>query len=136
VVLELAIAMILLVEAGFLSKSLYRLFQVELGFQPDHLVTLEVSVPRAIYRTPAELSGIVRGIVRATSDTPGVQSTASAMQLPVTFNGNTDNIRVVGRPYNGKQNEVNQRDVSTSYFSTLQARLTHGRFFSETDDIS
>ena len=58
------------------------------------------------------------------------------MQLPVTFNGNTDNIRVVGRSYNAKQSEVNQRDVSTTYFKTLQTKLLRGRFFNETDDTS
>lgn len=136
VVLELAIAMMLLVGAGLLGKSLYRLFHVDLGFQPGHLATLEIAVPRAMYKTPDELSAILRKIVTATSTAPGVQSTASAMQLPVTFNGNTDNIRVVGRPYDPKQSEVNQRDVSTTYFKTLQAKLLRGRYFSETDDTS
>jgi len=136
VVLELAVAMMLLVGAGLLGKSLYRLFHVDLGFQPNHLATLEIAVPKAMYKTPDELSAILRRIVTATSSVPGVQSTASAMQLPVTFNGNTDNIRVVGRSYNAKQSEVNQRDVSTTYFKTLQAKLLRGRYFNETDDTS
>ncbi|HEY2912845.1 MAG TPA: ABC transporter permease [Candidatus Angelobacter sp.] len=136
VVLELAVAMMLLVGAGLLGKSLYRLFHVDLGFQPGHLATLEIAVPKAMYKTPDELSAILRRIVTATSSAPGVQSTATAMQLPVTFNGNTDNIRVVGRPYNPKQSEVNQRDVSTTYFKTLQAKLLRGRYFNETDDTS
>lgn len=136
VVLELAVAMMLLVGAGLLGKSLYRLFHVDLGFQPNHLATLEIAVPKAMYKTPDELSAILRKIVTATSTAPGVQSTATAMQLPVTFNGNTDNIRVVGRSYNAKQSEVNQRDVSTTYFKTLQTKLLRGRFFNETDDTS
>jgi predicted permease len=56
--------------------------------------------------------------------------------LPVSFNGNTDWIRFVGRPYSGEHNEVNQRDVSADYFATLRARLVRGRFFTDADDSS
>jgi predicted permease len=54
----------------------------------------------------------------------------------VSFNGDTDWIRFVGRPYNGEHNEVNQRDVSPALFSTLHARLLSGRYFTEADDAS
>ena len=49
--------------------------------------------------------------------------------LPVAGNGNTDWIRLLGRPYHGEHNEVNQRDVSSDYFTTLQAKLLRGRYF-------
>jgi macrolide transport system ATP-binding/permease protein len=47
VVLELATAMVLLVGAGLLGKSLYRLLRVDLGLQPDHLIAIDVDAPRA-----------------------------------------------------------------------------------------
>ena len=56
--------------------------------------------------------------------------------LPVSFNGNTDWIRFVGRPYNGEHNEVNQRDVSPEYFRTLRAKLMRGRYFTDADGAS
>ncbi|HEY6765048.1 MAG TPA: FtsX-like permease family protein, partial [Candidatus Sulfotelmatobacter sp.] len=56
--------------------------------------------------------------------------------LPVSFNGNTDWIRFVGRPYHGEHNEVNQREVSSAFFSTLQAKLLRGRYFTDADDAS
>ena len=49
VVLELATAMVLLVGAGLLGKSLYRLLNVDLGFAPDRLATVQVAVPRPGY---------------------------------------------------------------------------------------
>jgi hypothetical protein len=58
------------------------------------------------------------------------------MQPPVTYNGNTDWIRFVGRPYNGQHNEVNQRDVSSDYFKTLRAGLLSGRYFTDAEDAS
>ena len=56
--------------------------------------------------------------------------------LPLSGNGNTDWIRFVGRPYNGEHNEVNERHVSSAYFTTLQAKLLRGRFFSDADNAS
>jgi macrolide transport system ATP-binding/permease protein len=54
--------------------------------------------------------------------------------LPVSFNGNTDWIRFVGRPYSGEHNEVNQREVSIGYFDTIGAKLLQGRKFTEADE--
>jgi predicted permease len=56
--------------------------------------------------------------------------------LPVSFNGNTDWIRFVGKPYNGKHIEVNERDVSSEYFRTIGATLVRGRYFSDAEDQS
>jgi predicted permease len=56
--------------------------------------------------------------------------------LPVTFNGNTNWIRFVGRPYNGEHNEVNSRVVSAGYFATVRARLLRGRGFTDADTAS
>ena len=56
--------------------------------------------------------------------------------LPLSFNGNTDWIRFVGRDYNGEHNEVNQRAVSPDYFATLQAKLLRGRTFTDAEDAS
>ncbi len=136
VVLELAIAVVLLVGAGLLGKSLYRLLHVELGFQPEHLATLEVAAPRINYAKDEQLVALGREIVRRALSLPGVESVALAMQPPVTYNGNTDWIRFVGRPYNGQHNEVNQRDVSSAYFKTLRAGLLSGRYFTDAEDAS
>jgi len=64
-----------------------------------------------------------------------LMSAALADVLPLSFNGNTDWIRFVGRDYNGEHNEVNQRAVSPHYFATLQARLLRGRTFTDAEDL-
>jgi len=56
--------------------------------------------------------------------------------MPVSFNGNTDWIRIVGKPFHGEHNEVNERDVSSDYFTALEAKLVHGRFFTDAEDAS
>jgi macrolide transport system ATP-binding/permease protein len=136
VVVELATAVVLLVGAGLLGKSFYRLLRVDLGFQPDHLAALQVAVPDLAYPKDEQNVALARQIVSRTSALPGVLSAAIASRLPVSGNGNTDWIRFVGRPYDGQHNEVNSREVSSGYFTTLQARLLRGRYFTDDEEQS
>ncbi len=136
VVLELAVAVVLLVGAGLLGKSFYKLLHVELGFQPDHLATVQVVLPETTYAKDAHVVAVSRQIVARVSSLPGVKSAALTTMLPVSGNGNTNWIRFVGKPYNGEHNEVNQREVSSEYFKTLQAKLVKGRFFTDDEDAS
>jgi predicted permease len=136
VVLELTIAMVLLVSAGLLGKSFYRLLHVELGFQPDHLATVQVSLPELTYAKDPQVVAVERQILSRAASLPGVKSAGITTVLPVNGNGNTNWIRFVGRPYNGEHNEVNQREVSSDYFKTLQAKIVKGRFFTDDEDAS
>jgi macrolide transport system ATP-binding/permease protein len=137
VVLELATAMVLLVGAGLLGKSLYRLLRVDIGLQPDHLVTMEVAAPQATYGKDAEAIALTRQIVSRMESLPGVKSAGiSTNGLPLSGNGNTTWFRVLGRPWHGEHSEAPERDVSTGYFKTLGATLLRGRYFNETEDAS
>jgi macrolide transport system ATP-binding/permease protein len=136
VVLELAIAVVLLVGAGLLGKSFYKLLHVELGFQPAHLATVQVVLPELTYAKDPQVVAVSRQILSRVSALPGVTSASFTSMMPVSGNGNTDWIRFVGKPYNGEHNEVNQRDVSSDYFKTLQAKLIQGRFFTDDEDAS
>jgi len=133
VVLELAIAMILLVGAGLLGKSFYRLLSVELGVERDHLATIEVIAPRAKYGNDEQAAALGREVVSHIENLPGVKSVGISSQLPISGNGNTTWIRVVGHPFNGEHNETNFREVSSGYFATLGAKLLRGRNLTEAD---
>ena len=133
VVLELATAMVLLVGASLLGQSLYRLLNVDLGFEPDHLATVQVAAPGARFESDEQQIRLGREVASRVASLPGVQAVALVDLLPVTFNGNTNWIRFPGRPYNGEHNEVNSRVVSAGYFTTVRARLLRGRRFTEAD---
>jgi macrolide transport system ATP-binding/permease protein len=136
VVVELAIAVVLLVSAGLLGKSFYRLLHVEIGFQADHLATVRVALSDVTYAKDEQVVAVQKQIISRVSSLPGVQSVGISSVLPVSFNGNTTWIRLVGRPYNGEHNEVNQRDVSSGFFSTIRTNLLRGRYFTDADDAS
>jgi len=136
VVVELAVAVVLLVGAGLLGKSFYKLLHVDLAFQPDHLATMQVALPQTTYPKDLQQVAAQRQILDRIRSLPGVQSASLTSVFPVSGNGNTDWIRIVGKPYNGEHNEVNQREVSSDYFKTLEARLERGRFFTDEEDGS
>jgi macrolide transport system ATP-binding/permease protein len=136
VVVELAIAVVLLVGAGLLGKSLYRLMHVETGIDVTHLATAQVIAPENTYAKPEQRVTLYREIERRLAALPGVQSVGLSTDLPLQCNCDTDWIRIVGKPFHGEHNEVNERDVSPAYLSTLKARLIRGRLMSEDEDTS
>jgi predicted permease len=136
VVVELAIAVVLLVCAGLLGKSFYRLLHVEIGFQADHLATVGVQLSDAAYPKDEQIVAVERKLETRIASLPGVESVGLTSVLPVSFNGNTTWIRMMGQPYNGEHNEVNQRDVNPALFTTLRAKLLRGRYFTDAEDAS
>ena len=136
VVVELATAVVLLVGAGLLGKSLFQLLRVDLGFQPERLATVRLAAPAVGYTNPDRAILLGHQVVDRIAGLPGVTSVGLTSMLPVNFNGNTDWIRFVGRPYGGEHNEVNVREVDAGYFPTLQANLRRGRYFTNADGAS
>ena len=74
VVVELAIAMVLLVGAGLLGKSFYQLLHVEMNFEPDHLATIGVNSPPLRYAKPEQQVALGREVVSRVRNLPGVTS--------------------------------------------------------------
>ena len=136
VVVELAIAVVLLAGAGLLGQSLYRLLHVPLGFDPDHLATVRLMAPGSVYKTDEQTIGLYREIVRRVSSLPGVKSAGMTSLLPVECNCAIDRIQFPGRPYHGEHNDVDERHVSAEYLPTFKARLVRGRVFTEADNAS
>jgi len=136
VVVELAVAVVLLAGAGLLGQSLYRLLHVPLGFDPNHLATVQVMAPDTVYKDDEQTVGLYREIVHRVSILPGVESAGISSMLPVQCDCNTDSIQIQGRPFQNDHNEVDERHISPEYLPTLNATLVRGRLFTGTDDGS
>jgi macrolide transport system ATP-binding/permease protein len=136
VILEVATAVVLLVGAGLLGKSLHRLLQVSIGMQADHLATLGIVAPTAAYGKDEQAIALGRQITAEIAHLPGVKSVAIASDLPITGWGDTTWFHILGRPWHGEHLEVPERDVSANYFTTMGAKLQRGRYFAEDEDQS
>ena len=128
--------MALLVSAGLLSKSFYRLLHEDLGISADHLAILHVSKLDGL--TDANALALEGQIISRMSHLPGVVSVALSDQIAVTsgenFANRFEHFRVFGRYYPGQGDEANTRIIGVGFFETLQARLRQGKYFNETDD--
>jgi len=133
VVVELAIAVLLLTGAGLLGQSFYRLLHVSLGFDPDQLATLQVMAPG---KSSQQISGLYREIGRRVASLPGVEASGMSNLLPVQCDCAIDRIHFPGRPDHGEPNNVDERHITPAYLRALKARLVRGRFFTESDDAT
>jgi macrolide transport system ATP-binding/permease protein len=136
VVIELATAIVLLVGAGLLGKSLYQLLRVDTGFRPDHLAVMVMTGSQQTYNTAEKHVALQHQIIAQIAALPGVESVGIASQPPVTHNGNTNWFRIIGKPWHGEHNDTPQRAVSVDYFKTIGATLLRGRYFTEADDLT
>jgi macrolide transport system ATP-binding/permease protein len=134
VVIELATAMVLLVGAGLLGKSFYRLMHVDMGLQPQNLAIVKISGSATRYATDVAKVNFEHQILRELEVLPGVTSVALSSDLPVGSGDGLKTIAFAEKPSLGDHNEVNDRQVSTAYFATLQAQMMRGRGFVDRDD--
>jgi len=134
VVLEVTSALVLLVGAGLLIKSFWRLQQVDPGFNPDNTLTLSVSLPRTKYPEENQRVAFFQQLLEKVSALPGVQAAGATNPLPL--DGDTVYAFVVqGRAPlpPGAGQSTNFYAVSVDYFKTMGIRLLRGKLFTERD---
>lgn len=136
VVAEIALALVLLIGAGLMMKSLLRLTDVDPGFNPQNLLTLTYSLPAQNYGTNEKLYIAHQQLLSRLSAVPGVKGVATIGTLPL-MGGNTTRFYPADqpKPTPGNDIEANLRDVSANYFNVMEVPLIAGRTFSELDTI-
>lgn len=125
---EVALALVLLIGAGLLIQSFRRLSAVDLGFDPEDLLAINVALPVATYPTAAERRVFFEEVLERVRRLPGVESAALADFLPIQGAPQTP-IAVAGKPVPRPEEQplVYRLMVSPGYFRTLGARLLAGR---------
>jgi putative ABC transport system permease protein len=138
VVVETALALMLLVGAGLLMKSFVRLQHVDPGFNPDNLLTMRVLLPRTTYPDRQQLAAFASRVLERIRSLPGVQSASTASSLPMRGINTDSSFVIEGRP----QPRPNQEPVAwysnigTDYFRTMGMQLRAGRVFTDRDNSS
>jgi len=129
---QIALAVLLLVGAGLLIRSVLALQGRSFGFEPDGITTAQIGLPRDRYATPAQAAEFLRRLVAETAALPGVQSAAVINTLPLTgFNAMRPHFLPGRQPAQDRFAEF--RVVSPDYFRTMQIPLRRGRVFDDSD---
>jgi putative ABC transport system permease protein len=136
VISEVALALVLLVGASLLLKSFVRLQNVDPGFDPKNVLTMEVSLPVAKYPRGKPVSDFYAEIIRRVQALPGVEAAALTSILPLSGTNSDSSFAIEGRdPAQEKvypDEEI--RSVTQDYFKALKVPLFQGRFFDERDN--
>ncbi len=132
-VVEIALAMVLLVGAGLMLRSLHLLTAVRPGFDPDRVITMQVSLRGGKYRTPDQVLDFHREAIRRIRSAPGVIAAGAASCVPLTGCGSSTYLLVEGRPQppNAAPPLTSHRAVTPDYFRALGIPIIQGRTFAE-----
>lgn len=134
VVSQVALSFALLICGGLMFKSFYRLQNVNLGFDPDSVLTMQIALPRAKYADPRQVSEFYDQTLKRVGALPGVKSVGAISKLPLTGTGISGGIVIEGRPVNpAEQLMMDRRTITEDYFRTMSIPLKQGRFFASSD---
>ena len=138
IVSEIALSFVLLAGAGLLIKSFLNLRQIDPGFNADNVLTMRLSLPPGKYKQGEPRAQIYKQLIDNVKATPGVQSAAAVLSLPL--GGDTFNVGrglvLEGRPMTPDEASNAMYFAATpDYFQTLQIPLKAGRFFTEQDNL-
>jgi len=133
VVAELAIAVVLLVGAGLLIQSLWRLQHVNPGLQPENILTFNVSLPDVRYSSEKQVR-FYRDLMARIRSLPGVQSASAVTPLPLSGDRFGISFQIEGRPVAPKDEPSADMFIAeTNYFRTMGIPITKGRDFEDRD---
>ncbi|MDQ3474185.1 MAG: ABC transporter permease [Acidobacteriota bacterium] len=134
---EIALAVVLLVGAGLMMKSLLKLLQSNVGFNPQNVLTMTVAVPPAKYNDATKQNAFYDQLKERVESLPGVSGSGTVNLLPLQ-GGNTTRFYVEGDPVPlpGQEIEANIRTVNETYFQSLGVPLISGRMFDDRDQAT
>jgi putative ABC transport system permease protein len=137
VVIEVALALMLLVGAGLMTRSFAQLMRVSPGFEPANLLAVQIYLPQTKYRTGLDRTRFYMSAIRRVASLPGVQSAAGVSALPMypvgidfalpfTIDGKT-------APASGEEPRADIRTATPGYFETMKIALLKGRLIDDRD---
>jgi putative ABC transport system permease protein len=135
VISEVALSLVLLIGAGLMIKSFHRLQQVNLGFNPDRLLAMNVRLAGSKYRDGPQAAAFYQQVLQRIEALPGVQSAGAISTIFLSITPNSTIFSIEGRPpvQPAEQIEVPLDSVSPGYFQMMGVSLLRGREFDGSD---
>src|SRR5437868_2843169 len=132
VVVEVGAAVVLLIGAGLMIRSILRIREVEPGLKPQNLLTAKISLPREKYSDAESAIRFYGQLLERVNTLPGIESAGVVSHLPIEEMGYNGNISVEGKTYPPNESPlVEFRVVSENYFQAANIPLLRGRVFSK-----
>jgi putative ABC transport system permease protein len=139
VVLEVALALVVLTGAGLMIQSMARLLNVSLGFDPRNVLVLSMSLPQEnLYYGPPGHPQFARDLQQHVGSIPGVISVSAVSHMPVSGGWAGRGFVIEGQPDPGTDNQPGAKYtlICPNYFRTMGIRLFSGREFTEQDSLN
>jgi len=130
---DVALAVVLLIGAGLMIRSVANLLGVHPGFDANGVLTMQISMVGAAYAKDEAVVQKTDQMIARLKALPGVEAAASAGQIPLGGNGDTWGFHVEGRPAGPEDPSVERYSVTPEYFSVMRIPLRRGRLFTDTD---
>jgi putative ABC transport system permease protein len=135
VVAEVALAMVLLIAGGLLTKTLWQLQHVDAGFRPENLLTFRFALPQSKFSTSIQRAEMYERVADRLEALPGIESVGSVNDLPFAGSRSGSSFEIENRPSDpGKMLHADYRTVSPGYFFTMRMHLLQGREFTPHDN--
>jgi predicted permease len=135
VVGEIGLACLLLVGAGVMLRSFVNLLRLDPGFQPVHVLTAEIALPNANYKTADNIASFYQRLLINLNTLPGVHAVGAGTDLPWTgYDENIGGFTIEGKtPPLHEEFHARYHTASPDYFRAVGIPLMQGRFFNERD---
>ncbi len=134
ILLEISLASALSLVSGLLIKSFYEVARIDLGFNPRHVFSFQVNLPITKYKERASQSAFYKTVVQKLANLPGLESTSAISGLPLTNEGNVNQLELDGEsPLFGQQLLVEDEGILPGFFRTMQIPILKGRDFTDAD---
>ena len=135
VVVQVALAVVLLSAAGLMLNSVVRLSHVRPGFDADHLLTFKVALTGSNYSSAPARVAFVSDLLARLQTTPGVRRVAVSSIIPFGGQRGANGIEIEGRQAAPGQTLIaDQRHISPGYFQAMNIAVLQGRAFQAADD--
>jgi len=135
VVVETALAFMLLVGAGLTLRSFERLRQVDTGYDPKGVLVFRLLAPSRHYPQPAQVSDFYRELIDRLRGQPGVTAVAGVSTLPLTENNTDTGFSIEGRPASEGTIRIWYRATTPGYFEAMHLPVLRGRGIEERDQM-
>jgi putative ABC transport system permease protein len=135
IIIEVALSLILLVGAGLMLRSFWKLTHINPGFNLNNVLTVGVALPNTKYREKSKRIAFFRDLTERVETLPGVESAGLISSLPLSGDDAYSNFLIEGKPeLSSDQGGIGRLQVCTPhYFNVLGIELVKGRVFSEHD---